>query len=178
MGGSGGAGVSGDISTSLNGDTSDYNAWSIVLPPLAFTPPMAAVVGCAPQIVQKTVGIGFGLFSQADGVTDVSNCTLMALRNVKVDSCQYGSAQQIEDLLTKKLLPEYVPSAIRFPDLTPTQCHALKTPVPPPQVVNYIAPPPVVPPVVVPPVVVPEPVKPKPKKKPPCPAGQQLVCKG
>ncbi len=136
---------------------------------------MAAIAGCAPQITQASVGFLFGAFSQASGTTDVSNCTLMALRNVKVDSCQYGSAQQIEDLLTKKLLPDFVPSTVRFPDLTPTQCHALKTPVPPPVVTNYIAPPPVVVP-----EPKPEPVKPKPvaKKKPPCPAGQQLVCKG
>jgi len=175
-GGAGGANSLGDVapSQSITGEQSDYNSLSLVLPSLASTPQMAAIAGCAPQITQGATGFLFGAFSNANAVTDTTHCTLMGLRNVKVAQCQYGAAQQIEDLLTKKLLPDYVASAVRFPDLTPAECAALKAPPKPEvivrEVIKEVR-------VEVPaPIVVP-PKPPAKKVAKPCPAGQIPACK-
>lgn len=177
--GTGGSNSLGDSNTSLTGDSSDYNAWSVVLPPLASTPPMAPIAGCAPEITQSAVGFVFGIFSDARARTDPSDCTLIALRNTKFEQCQFASAKQIEDLMLLKKLPDFKPSAAVFIDHDQAMCAAIRnpptTPAPPPpkpEVVyethyRYFDAPGVPDP--------PKPAKPKPKK--PCPTGQQLVCK-
>lgn len=169
----GGANTLGDVSTSLTGDSSDYNAWSVVLPPLASTPPMAPIQGCAPEITQSAVGFFFGIFSDAKARTDPTDCTLIALRNTKFEQCQFASAKQIEDLMLLKKLPDFKPSPAAFVDYDQAACARIKNP--PPAVapvvkteyeVRYVY------------VDSPLPKAAQPKKKPkaPCHAGQKLVC--
>ena len=85
----------------------------------------------------------FGAYSQANSHADPTDCTLMMLRNAKVDSCQYASAKAIEDLMIVKKLPDYKPSPVVFTDYPPEACAAIKAPPKPEPVVNYITMPPV-----------------------------------
>ena len=161
----GGSNTLGD--TSIAGDSSDYRSLSLFLPQPAFTPPMAMMNNCDPNITQSANAFGFGLFSNAMSHADPTDCTLMSLRNAKVDACQYEAARQIENGMIAKYLPNYTGSAAPYFDLDPKACALVKSPPPPPvpQAINFIAAAPVV-----------EPKKPKVKKKP-CPPGQSLVCK-
>jgi hypothetical protein len=128
------------------GGIGNGNAWSLSIAPPVFTPPMAAISGCSAQVTQQAMSVGWGFFSQASGTTDVSDCTLIAIRNEKVENCQYASAKQIEDLMLKRKLPDFVPSNVEMIDLTPKECHDIKHPPPPPPVIQVIYPPAPVPP--------------------------------
>jgi hypothetical protein len=133
----------GDVSQGLQVGGDSARAWSLFLPPLAMTPPMAPIQGCAPRVTQRSTGVLVGAFSHAEGSTDPDHCTIIALRNAKVDACQYASAKQLEDLLAAKLLPEFKASQVaQLEDLSPQACAALKAPPRPEPVVNYVAPPP------------------------------------
>ena len=157
-GGAGGSGTAsvGDVApaqnSSLSSSTEGSRSWSLFLPPLAYVPPMAPIQGCAAKVTQSARGFAWGAYSDSGSSADTDACTLIAIRNAKVESCQYASAKQIEDLLTAKMLPAYKPTEVKFEDLSPKDCAATKAlppapPVPPSQpAVNYIAPPVVVPP--------------------------------
>lgn len=139
----GGSNTMGNIapSQSIGGDSVNSKAWSLFLPPLAFVPPMSAIAGCAPEITQSSVGVAFGAYSAANGKTDPQDCTLIQLRNAKVDACQYASAKQIEDLMLMKKLPDYRPSITQYTDLEPRDCAAVKASAVAPNttVVNFLA---------------------------------------
>lgn len=128
---SGSTSSTGDVSQGLTTGDDRSRFLSLALAPLAFTPQMAPVhvEGCAPQITQHARGLLWGAGSDAGGTTDTSACTLLHIRNAKVEACQYGSAKQIEDLLVAKLLPGFVASpAGDFVDLSRQACAALKAP--------------------------------------------------
>jgi hypothetical protein len=131
-GGSAAAGNTlGDVAPvqTVGGQAVSSHAWSLFAQPPAFTPPMAPIAGCAPVITQEATSgwLILGGLSKATGKTDPTDCTLIALRNAKVEQCQYASAKQIEDLLTAKLLPGYTPGpADGFTDLKPIACAALR----------------------------------------------------
>jgi hypothetical protein len=130
----------GDVSQGLQVGGDSARSWSLFLPPPVFTPPMAPMVGCAPRVTQSAGSITL-LGSMARSDADPTDCTLMALRNAKVEACQYASAKQVEDLMLAKLLPGYTASVVAFVDLTPAACAALKAPPKPEPVVNLVAPP-------------------------------------
>lgn len=143
-GGAGGLGGAGGNAAggSVGGDSVTSRAWSLFAQPPAFTPPMAPITGCAPLVTQEATSgwLIVGGLSTASGKTDPTDCTLVALRNAKVDQCQYASAKQIEDLLTAKLLPGFKPSAADgFADLDARACAALKAPPKPEAEVRYVA---------------------------------------
>lgn len=149
----------GDVAPSqslgIGGDTA--RAWSLALAPPAFTPPMAAIAGCAPRITQQSTAVTL-IASHASAETDPTDCTLILLRNAKVDQCQYATAKQVEDRMLSKLLPGFTASAVAMLDLTPSECAMVKAP---PRVetvqtvVNYIATPPAADPVACKPVPTP-----------------------
>ena len=120
---------------------------------------MSKIDGCAPAITQsaRSGWLLIGGASVADSKTDPTDCTLMLLRNAKVDACQYASAKQVEDLMIAKLLPAFKASAGTYPDLTPTECAAVKAP-PKPAEVRYVS-------LYAPPECTPG--KPEPRSKPP-----------
>lgn len=152
---------------SIGGDSVSSRAWSLFAQPPAFTPPMAPIAGCAPVITQEATSgwLIVGGASKATGKTDPTDCTLIALRNAKVEQCQYASAKQIEDMLTAKLLPGFKPSAVEFADLAPAACAALKAPQKPEPEVRYVSafPAPASAPVASACEKAPEPAKPAPK---------------
>jgi hypothetical protein len=134
----------GDIAPSqlVGGQAVSSHAWSLFAQPPAFTPPMAPIAGCAPVITQEATSgwLILGGLSTATGKTDPTDCTLIALRNAKVEQCQYASAKQIEDLLTAKLLPGFKPGpADGFTDLEPRACATLKAPPKPEAEIRYIS---------------------------------------
>jgi hypothetical protein len=96
--------------------------------------------------------LGGGLIgSYAEGSTDSSDCTLIQLRNAKVETCQYASAKQIEDLLAQKYLPKYAANGKPFEDYNASECALMKAPPP--------APTPIVFQEMLPPAKAPEPTK-------------------
>lgn len=117
---------------SIGGDRVTSRSWSLFFPPPAYTPPMAPIQGCAARVSQSSVYMGWGAYSKADSGANTDPCTLIAIRNAKVESCQYASAKQIEDLLTEQLLPSYKANSVKFDDLTPKECAAIKAPKPVP----------------------------------------------
>lgn len=126
---------------SIGGDSVSSRAWSLFAQPPAFTPPMAPIAGCAPVITQEAASgwLIVGGASKASAKTDPTDCTLIALRNAKVEACQYASAKQIEDLLTAKLLPGFKASAGEgFVDLDTRACAALKAPPKPEPELRYV----------------------------------------
>lgn len=125
-------GGSSDASGGANSFASDSRFY--VLPAPMYAPPMAHVDCPSANVDLKGGSVGWSFASGYHHVTDSSDCTLIQLRNSKVESCQYASAKQIEDLLTLKYLPAYKPSDdARFADLTPAECRMIKTPVPAPK---------------------------------------------
>jgi len=123
-------------------DTSSNSsrAWSLFLPPPVWTPPMAPVQCASANIEQGSTSVGWSAFSTANARTDSSDCTLIQMRNAKVEACQYASAKQIEDLLVSKYLTKYQPSTVAMVDYTDKECAALKASLQakPEPVVNYV----------------------------------------
>lgn len=110
-------------------DRSSYRSWAVVLPMAPWMPPMQKVECTLAQVRQTDEMVGWGAWRRADASTDTSDCTVIALRNAKVETCQYASAKQVEDLLLVKHLPAFSASdSTGYIDLTPTQCAALKAP--------------------------------------------------
>lgn len=68
-------------------------------------------------------------FSQARAETDPTDCTLIQLRNAKVETCQYATAKQVEDLMLAKHLKDFKPNAgVAFTDYNEKDCAVLKAP--------------------------------------------------
>lgn len=136
----------GQESTLVNeGDSNRYSARSLALflPPPVFTPPMAKVDCAGAMITQDAMSILWSGFSKASAKTDSSDCTLINIRNAKVETCQYASAKKIEDLLVRKHLPDFEPETVfkgdRFIDYTPEQCALLRAPPAKPAEVVYLS---------------------------------------
>lgn len=131
-----------DAAPSLT-DASSHSsrAWSLFLPPPAWTPPMAPVSCASANIDQSSTSLVWSGFSNATAKTDSSDCTLIQVRNAKVEACQFASAKQIEDLLVSKYLKGYQPSTVGMVDYTDKECAALKLAAMPKTEppVNYIA---------------------------------------
>lgn len=110
-------------------DRSSYRSWAVVLPVAPWMPPMQKVECTLAQVRQTDEMVGWGAWRRAEASTDTSDCTVIALRNAKVETCQYASAKQVEDLLLVKHLPAFsAADSSGYIDLTPTQCAALKAP--------------------------------------------------
>lgn len=141
----------------------DSSAWSLFLPPPAWVPPMAPVDCASAMITQDAELVAWNAYSRANAKTDTSDCTLIRLRNAKVESCQYGEAKQIEDLVVAKYLKDYRPGSVQMPNYSHEECKVLKAP-PAPTPIGLLIPPtqPVAAPVPAP-AAVPAP-KPAPKK--------------
>jgi hypothetical protein len=125
----------------IGGDSIKSLALSLAVQPPAFTPPMPAIANCAAHVRQNASSgwIIFGGYSQATAEADPSHCTLLDIRNAKVEACQYADAQRIEDLLAAKLLPGYESAGAKHANLTPEQCRMVKNPPPPAPIINHIA---------------------------------------
>lgn len=109
-------------------DNSKSSAWSLFLPPPAWVPPMAPVDCASAMITQDSKLIAFNAYSEANAKTDTSDCTLIRLRNAKVESCQFGEAKQIEDLVVAKYLKDYKPGQVQMPNYSHAECNVLKAP--------------------------------------------------
>lgn len=185
----GGSATVGDISSSSAGGAADLKshidvdaapsitdsssnssrAWSLFLPPPAWTPPMAPVSCPSANIEQGSTAVFWSGFSNATAKTDSSDCTLIQVRNAKVEACQFASAKQIEDLLVSKYLKNYQPSTVGMVDYTDKECAVLKLAAQPkPEPVVYpLAP------------LADKPAEPAPAAKPtPCAKGQKRNSKG
>mgnify|MGYP000261116207 CR=1 FL=1 len=138
----------------------DSSAWSLFLPPPAWVPPMAPVDCASAMITQDSELVAWNAYSRAAAKTDTSDCTLIRLRNAKVESCQYGEAKQIEDLVVAKYLKDYQPGPVKMPNYSHDECKVLKAPPPPPTPITYALPLPPVAPASAPPAA----AKPAPKK--------------
>lgn len=107
-------------------------SWSLFLPPPVFTPPMAKLDCPMAHITQRADAQLWSGFSQARAETDPTDCTLIQLRNAKVETCQYATAKQIEDLMLAKHLKDFKANAdVKFTDYSEQECAVLKTPAPP-----------------------------------------------
>lgn len=106
----------------------DSSAWSLFLPPPAWVPPMAPVDCASAMITQDSKLVAWNAYSEANAKTDTSDCTLIRLRNTKVESCQFGEAKQIEDLVVAKYLKDYKPGQVQMPNYSHAECNVLKAP--------------------------------------------------
>ena len=117
------SGASGTASNGL-----DFNGHTIVLPTAPFMPPMAPLPCPAAQIQQTDTSGGWGFIRHAQGTTDTRDCTAIIVINSLIERCQYGRAQLALDMLTARALPGFQVASVAYPDLTPSQCAALKAP--------------------------------------------------
>lgn len=179
-----GTGV-GEASSNVGGDSSNYNskAFAIALPTLAFTPPLPMTTCPTAEVKQDAIGVGMGLFSKASSSSSGKACYAIIMYNDFLANCQYESARRFKHEMALELYPNFKTARYSATDgemfdLTPTQCFALKQPVLP-AINNYYNTYTVQPtgpvPVVIPPIVKKK-VVPK-KAVPPCPNGEQKVCK-
>jgi len=127
-GGAGGRGGDGGYSTSSasGSNSNDDETNTYVLPAPVLLPSMAAVPCASAMIKNDAFSIGWNFISVGKGQTDTTDCTLITLRNSKVEACQYASAKQIEDMLIAKYLPAFVPSAGTMRDMSTEECAAAK----------------------------------------------------
>lgn len=117
-----------------------------VLPGPVWTPPMAKVDCPTPKIENRSLAVGWGLFSIARGDTITDDCMGYTLHNVMIDQCQYASAKQLRDAMVQKLYPGFTPSkaSASIIDYTPDECASAKRlqafgpPPPAPVTNNYI----------------------------------------
>lgn len=143
-----GAAMGGSASTTGG----DSNLW--VMPAPVFTPPMITISCPQAAVNQEAFAVGWNFLSYAKSNIDPMECTLIQIRNAKVETCQYASAKQIEDMMVKRRLPDYAPNPVVMDDYTPAECRLL------------LAPPKIIPPVLyVPPVQTPVCPAPAPKAK-------------
>lgn len=164
----------GNSNVSVGGDSSRSNMW--VLPAPVFTPPLPPIANCpSANVDQMAIAGGWSFLSYARGSVNTDNCTAIILYNQYVSTCKWKSAQQVLDLLSRKVLPDFQQSDVELFDMTREQCNALVVNPkadPQPPVVNYVynyyqenpQPKP--------------PTKVKEKATGPCPAGQKRNSKG
>lgn len=135
------AAAEGGRASAGGGSVSDSSSSRLyVLPAPIYAPPMAAVSCPNVQVSQKGGSFGWNFISGYDHSSDTADCTLIQMRNAKVETCQYADAKQIEDQLTLKYLPGFkITDDSRFMNLSPSACAAVKAPpAAPAPVVNYI----------------------------------------
>lgn len=114
------------------------NMW--VLPAPVFTPPLPVIQSCpGANIDQHATAIGWSFLSHARSTVNTDNCTAITLYNSYVATCKYKSAQQVLDLLTRKILPDFEKSDVVLVDLSKKDCDALSIPLAPAPVV-YLPP--------------------------------------
>lgn len=118
-----------DQSTSVVNEGGKSRSLALFLPPPVFTPPMAKVDCAGAMITQDAVSVLWSGFSKASAKTDSSDCTLINIRNAKVETCQYASAKQIEDLVVRRHLTDFKPTDnAEFIDYPPEKCALLRAP--------------------------------------------------
>lgn len=166
-------------------DNSEFNsrAWSLVLPPPVFTPPMPrpeVPQGCpAPTETQDALQIAGPIFSSAKSLRDNSPCVAIRYSQILWDRCQYQKSDRILAMGMKKFAKEVgedwdAQPDPNIPNYTLEECGILKRNMtPPPQQAVLLIPP--------------GPVEQKPVEKKvvkkkvvagaPCPSGQVLACK-
>lgn len=130
-----------DTSTS----TSTARSLALFIPPPVFTPPMAKIDCPIAHIKQTADAQLWSGFSQARAETDPTDCTLIQLRNAKVETCQYATAKQIEDLMVAKHLKDFKPNdGVKFTDYNEKDCAVLKAPPveKKPEAINFLYTPP------------------------------------
>jgi hypothetical protein len=111
-----------------------------VLPAPVFTPPLPVIQSCpGANIDQHATAIGWSFLSHARSTVNTDNCTAITLYNSYVATCKYKSAQQVLDLLTRKILPDFEKSDVILVDLSKKDCDALSIPLAPAPVV-YLPP--------------------------------------
>lgn len=130
---------SGNSSNTIGGDSTRSSMW--VLPSPVFTPPLPMIAGCpSANVDQMAFAAGWNFISYADASVNTDNCTAVILYNQYVSTCKWHSAQQVLDLLSKKVLPGFTPSSVELVDLDKRQCDALLAPPAEVQpVINYIS---------------------------------------
>lgn len=133
-----------DVTVGLTeGNTSSSyrnNMW--VLPAPVFTPPLPMIQSCpGANVDQHSTAFGWSFVSHARATINTDNCTAITLYNSYVSTCKYRSAQQVLDLLTRKILPGFERSDVVLMDLSKTDCDALLIPVriqPPPSYIQTV----------------------------------------
>ncbi len=110
-----------------------------VLPAPVFTPPLPMIQSCpGANIDQHSTALGWNFVSHARAVVNTDNCTAISLYNSYVATCKYKSAQQVLDLLTRKILPDFQKSDVALVDLSKKDCDSLSMPVAIPAPTPYI----------------------------------------
>lgn len=141
MSGSGNSDVSVGVTEGSNSSSYRSNMW--VFPAPVFTPPLPMIQNCpGANVDQHATAIGWSFVSHARATVNTDNCTAITLYNSYVSTCKYQSAQQVLDLLTRKILPDFQKSEVVLMDLSRKECEMLSMPVvvPPVQYVQTVAP--------------------------------------
>lgn len=130
------------IGNSTDQSQSSFKALAISLPTPVFTPPLPMSTCPQANVDQSAVAVGFGLFSHAKGSVNTDNCTAIIIYNSFLAQCKYESAQQVLNMLTVKVLPDWKAQNTVNIDLTTKECVELLKPIPPANPVktvdNYI----------------------------------------
>lgn len=110
--------------------SSSYKNSMWVLPAPVFTPPLPMIQSCpGANVDQHATAVGWNFLSHARATVNTDNCTAITLYNSYVSTCKYKSAQQVLDLLTKKILPDFERSGVPLSDLSKKDCDELLKPV-------------------------------------------------
>ncbi len=132
MSGSGNSDVSvGVTEGSTNTSTSsNYKSNMWVFPAPVFTPPLPMIQNCpGANVDQHATAVGWNFVSHARATVNTDNCTAITLYNSYVATCKYRSAQQVLDLLTRKILPDFEKSDVVLVDFSKKECDLLSMPV-------------------------------------------------
>jgi hypothetical protein len=100
--------------------------WVLPSPVFSIPAPIACPQGVASS---NAFAIGWNFISIANSSSNGDNCLAIAIRNAKVETCQFYDAAQIENLLAKKVLPDFEASTNVQVNLSPEACSILKTPL-------------------------------------------------
>ncbi len=141
MSGSGNSDVNVGVTEGSSSSSYKSNMW--VFPAPVFTPPLPMIQNCpGANIDQHATAIGWSFVSHARATVNTDNCTAITLYNSYVSTCKYQSAQQVLDLLTRKILPDFQKSEVVLMDLSRKECDMLSRPVvvPPVQYVQTVDP--------------------------------------
>jgi hypothetical protein len=141
MSGSGNSDVTVGVTEGSSSSSYKNNMW--VFPAPVFTPPLPLIQNCpGANVEQHATAVGWNFVSHARATVNTDNCTAITLYNSYVSTCKYQSAQQVLDLLTRKILPDFQRSEVALMDLTKKECDMLSMPVvvPPVQYVQTAAP--------------------------------------
>lgn len=118
--------------------SSSYKNSMWVFPAPVFTPPLPLIQNCpGANVDQHATAVGWNFVSHARATVNTDNCTAITLYNSYVSTCKYQSAQQVLDLLTRKILPDFQKSEVILVDLSKKECDMLSVPIVAPPV-QYI----------------------------------------